>query len=421
MPDLHVNCSWKQIVLPLGICNMIKLALLAEGKIPPDRRVPFTPEQVVEIEKKYSNVKVIVQKSAVRSFRDEEYTNLGIEVVNDVKDCDILMGIKEVPVRDLVDGKTYLFFSHTIKKQAHNKKLLQTILHKKITLIDYETLKDKIGNRLVAFGRYAGIVGTYNGLLIYGKRYGLYDLRRAYECFDIDDLKTELNKVKLPPVKILLTGSGRVGNGALIIFDEAGIKRVSPEDFISKKFDGPVFTQLSSADYHKNKRTGYFDRHEFHSFPERYEIDFLKYARVTDLFIAGAYWDPNAPVLFTREDMLHPGFKIRVIADITCDINGSIPCTKKSSTVDDPVYDYNPVNDAVEPALSKTGNITVMAVDNLPCELPRSASQDFGRDLIDRILPSLLGEDKEGIIERATIARAGKLTEGFLYLKDYIM
>lgn len=399
---------------------MIKIGLLAEGKIPPDKRVPFTPGQAAEIGKRFPGVKVVCQKSTVRSYSDSEYLAEGIEVVSDVSDCDILMGIKEVSIPNLIEKKTYLFFSHTIKKQEHNRKLLQAVLQKHITLIDYEALKDKAGNRLVAFGRYAGIVGTYNGLLIYGKRYRLYDLRRAHECFDLDDLKSELKKVKLPAVKILLTGSGRVGAGAQIIFAEAGIRKVTPEEFIGQAFDRPVYTQLSSADYHKNKRTGVFDRNEFHAFPERYEIDFNKYARVTDLFIAGAYWDPKAPVLFTREEILHPDFRIRIIADITCDINGSIPCTKRSSTVDDPFYDYNPETDKVEPPLSKAHNLTVMAVDNLPCELPRSASEDFGRDLIDRILPFLLVKDEEGVIERATVANYGRLTPGFSYLTDYV-
>jgi saccharopine dehydrogenase (NAD+, L-lysine forming) len=398
---------------------MIRLGLLAEGKIPPDKRVAFTPAQAADIMKEFPGVKVVCQRSAVRSYKDEEYAAQGIDVVSDVSNCDILMGIKEVPIAQLVTGKMYLFFSHTIKKQPHNKKLLQAVLQKKITLIDYEALKDKQGNRLVAFGYYAGIVGTYNGLWIYGKRYGLYNLRRAFECFDLEDLKSELKKIKLPPIKILLTGSGRVGKGSVKMLEETGIKRVSPEDFLSKRFEEPVYTQVASADYHLHKERRPFDRHEFHTMPERYKSDFLKYARVADMLIAGAYWDPRAPLLFTGDEMRSEDFNIRIIADITCDINGSIPCTKKSSTVVDPVYDYNPINETVVEPLSGEKNITIMAVDNLPCELPRSASQDFGRDLFDRVLPSLLSSDTEGIIERSIIAREGQLTKTFHYLQDY--
>lgn len=399
---------------------MTKLAIIREGKIPVDRRVPFTPAQAREIIETFPNVKVVCQESKIRCFKDEEYTAQGIDVIPNVHDADIFMGIKEVPIQDLIEGKTYLFFSHTIKKQAYNKKLLQTILQKKITLIDYEAIKDPNGNRLVAFGRYAGIVGAYNGLWIYGKRYGLYNIRRAHECFDLADLQTEFKKIKLPPVKILLTGGGRVGSGAMETLSQAGIRKVNPDEFLSKEFSEPVYTQINSADYHVRKDGGPFNRDEFHRHPQQYKSDFLKYAYVTDVLIAGAYWNPNAPALFNKEDMSDARIKIKVVADITCDIQGSIPCTVKSSTVDDPVYDYNPVSGNVEPPLSGERNITVMAIDNLPCELPRSASHDFGRDLIDRVLPLLFTEDKENIIANSTVTRDGKLTGPFSYLTDYV-
>ncbi|MBA4055708.1 MAG: alanine dehydrogenase [Marivirga sp.] len=397
----------------------IKLGLIREGKNPPDKRVPFTPSQVEEIEQRFPYVKVFCQQSSVRCFQDSEYAALGIEVIEDMQECDILMGIKEVPVSQLIAGKTYLFFSHTIKKQPYNRKLLQEALRKKIRLIDYEALKDKQGNRLVAFGRYAGIVGAYNGLWTYGKRYGGYSLRRAYECFDVNDLKLELRKVKLPPVKIVLTGAGRVGKGAMESLDTAGIRKVSPSDFLSRQFDGPVYVQLSSADYHSRTEGGHFNREEFHQYPDRYNSYFLDFTKVTDILLAGAFWNPKAPVLFSRAQMLNPDFKIKVIADITCDIDGSIPSTKKASTIPDPIYDYDAATDTVHPALVNDKMVTVMAVDNLPCELPRSASEEFGRDLIDRILKPILTDDPEGIIERGTIALNGTLTETFRYLKDY--
>ena len=398
----------------------LTIGLIREGKVPPDKRVPFTPLQVEEIEQRFPHVKVICQQSEVRCFRDEEYQNLGIEVRPDVSDCDILMGIKEVPVSNLVEGKTYIFFSHTIKKQPYNKKLLQEILKKKIRLIDYEALKDKQGNRLVAFGRYAGIVGAYNGLWTYGRRYNKFLLRRANECFDINDLKLELRKVKLPPIKIVLTGAGRVGKGAMETLDSAGIRKVNPQDFLNREFDEPVYTQLSSAEYHVRKEGGHFNREEFHQHPERYTSDFVRFTKVTDMLLAGAFWNPKAPVLFTREDMLSPDFNIRIIADITCDIEGSVPSTKRASTIVEPLYDYDPERDRTVEPLSNAKFITVMAVDNLPCELPRSASEEFGRDLLDKILHPLLVEDIEQIIERGTIARNGVLMENFSYLEDYV-
>lgn len=397
----------------------LKIGLIREGKIPPDKRVAFTPLQAEEIGQRFPHVKVVCESSEIRCFKDEEYLAQGVGVTNNVRDCDILMGIKEVPVNSLIPGKIYLFFSHTLKKQPYNRKLLQAALEERIRLIDYEALKDKQGNRLVAFGRYAGIVGAYNALWTYGKRYNKFSLRRAYECFDVNDLKLELEKVKLPPVKILLTGSGRVGKGAMETLDSARIRKVNIHDFLYKKFDHPVYIQLSSGDYHTRKTGGHFNREEFHHHPDRYTSHFVDFTKVTDILLAGAYWNPKAPVLFTREDMLATDFRIRIIADITCDINGSIPSTQRASTIPDPIYDYDPVMNALHPAFSNDAFVSVMAVDNLPCELPRSSSEEFGRDLIDRILKPLLEEDSEGIIDRATIAANGQLTSYFSYLQDY--
>jgi saccharopine dehydrogenase (NAD+, L-lysine-forming) len=399
---------------------LIKIGLIREGKNPPDKRVPFTPAQAEEIEQRFPHAKVICQHSKVRCFEDAEYEAREVKTQLEVNDCDILMGIKEVPIDMLVSDKTYLFFSHTIKKQPYNRKLLQAVLQKKIRLIDYEGLKDTQGNRLVAFGRFAGIVGAYNGLWTYGKRFKQFELRRAFDCFDINDLKLELRKIKLPPIKIILTGAGRVGKGAMETLDTAGIRKVSVVDFLTKTYSEPVYAQLSSADYHERKEGGHFNRDEFHRNPERYQSTFNKFLKSTDILMAGAFWNPKAPVLFTREEMLASDFSIKIIADITCDINGSIPSTIRASSIPDPLYDYNPETNSDLPAFSHEKFVTVMAVDNLPCELPRSASDEFGRDLIDRILKPLLFEDTEGIIKRGTIAENGKLTAEFAYLHDYV-
>lgn len=398
----------------------LKIGLVREGKTPPDKRVAFTPLQAEEIVQRFEGVEIICQHSDVRAFRDEEYRELGIRVLEDVSQCDILMGIKEVQIRDLVPGRTYLFFSHTLKKQPYNRELLREILKRDISLIDYEALKDRHGNRLVAFGRYAGIVGAYNALWTYGKRSRMFSIRRAYECFDVNDLKRELRKIRLPAVKIVLTGAGRVGRGAMETLDSADIRKVDARDLLTREFDEPVYAQLSSADYHKRKDGGHFNRDEFHNFPGRYISTFKAFAEAADILIAGAYWNPDAPVLFTRSNMQDRDFKLKIIADITCDINGSIPSTKKASTIVDPLYDYDPASDEVRPPLSRDSFVTVMAIDNLPCELPRSASDEFGRDLIDKILPRLIMEDKEGVIERATVTKNGKLTADFSYLEDYV-
>lgn len=398
---------------------MTKIGVIKEGKVPIDRRVPLTPKQAKFIQDHF-NVEVSIQSSDIRCFSDDDYRNVGLPIVDSVEDCDIILGVKEVPMDKLVPNKTHFFFSHTIKKQDYNRELLRSILEKKIRLIDWETLTNESGNRIIAFGRWAGIVGAYNGLWTYGKRTNLFNLKRANECFDYEDLKNEYGKINLPNVKIALTGGGRVTKGAMEVLLEAGISQVTPHDFLSERFDEPVFTQLNSRDYNKRKDGGEFHRNEFYSNPELYEGDFLKYAKVTDILIACAFWDPAAPVLFHREDILRDDFDIRIIADITCDIEGSIPSTKKPSTIDDPIYDYNPSDDQVEQALSDEGNITVMAVDNLPCELPRDASASFGNELVNNVIPHLLGDDSEGIIHRATIAKDGVLTNNYNYLQDYV-
>lgn len=398
----------------------LKLGIIKEGKVPIDRRVPLTPSQVKSILDMNPSIEIRCQRSDIRCFADSEYEEAGAVLVDDVMDCEVIIGVKEVPFNMMAEGKTHFFFSHTIKKQEYNRELLQTILKKQIRLIDWECLTNKNGKRLIAFGRYAGIVGAYNGVLTYGKRFNLFHLRPARECFDLDDLKIEFKKVDLPKMKILLTGGGRVSKGAMEVLDGMKIRKVSPAEFLSEYFNEPVYAQLNTRDYNKRKDGGKFDRDEFYANPIHYESDFLPYAKKADLLIAGAFWDPRAPVLFTKDDISGRDFKIRVVADITCDIEGSIPSTKQPSTIEDPVYDYNPNNDRVEEAFTDEGNITVMAVDNLPCELPRNASEDFGKEFIAHILPNLIGEDKDGIIERAIITRNGQLTEKFSYLQDYV-
>ena len=398
---------------------MTKIGIIREGKTPPDHRVPLTPAQAKFIKESYQDVEVVCQTSTIRCFSDYQYADEGIEIVESLEDCDIILGVKEVEIEDLLDGKTYIFFSHTIKEQPYNKKLLQSILKKKIRLIDYEVLTDEEGQRIIAFGRWAGIVGAYNGLLTYGKRYNTYSLRKATECYNYEDLKTEYSKIELPAMKIAITGGGRVAKGAMEVLNGVGIRKVTPAVFIEQYFHEPVFTQLNNRDYHIHKEGDAFNRGEFFKSPENFDSDFKKFSQKTDLLIAAAFWNPAAPVLFTQEDACQSDFRIKVVADITCDIEGSIPSTKQPSTIEDPVYDYDPTQDKLAPAFSDEGNISVMAVDNLPCELPRDASEDFGSQLIKNVIPHLLGDDAHGVIKGATITQDGSLTSKFAYLKNY--
>jgi len=398
----------------------MKAGILREGKMPPDKRVPLTPQQCIEVQKKFPNVLIKVQPSSVRSFKDSEYSDLGIKLQENLNDCDVLLGVKEVRINDFIENKIYLFFSHTIKKQEYNRNLLQTVLARKVQLVDYEVLTNKEGFRVIGFGRFAGLVGAYNGLRTFGLREKLFDLKPAHLCNDLVEMYSELDKIELPPIKIALTGDGRVAGGVLEVLEHLKIERISPQNYLNEsKQTNPVYTQLLPGNYVQRKDGNTFELMHFFNNPEMYENAFQHFAKSTDLLIASAFWNPKAPVLFTVEDAKQDDFRISVISDITCDIEGSIPSTKKASTIDDPFYDYNPETGELETAFSNMKNISVQAVDNLPCELPKDASLDFGRNLIDKVFPSLFGDDEDGVIERASITKDGKLTERFSYLQDF--
>jgi len=402
--------------------SSIKIGILREGKIPVDRRVPLSPDQCLEVLKLYPQVELFIQPSDVRCISNREYEEKGLKLQEDLSHCDILLGIKEVSIHQLIANKTYLFFSHTIKQQSYNQRLFQEIAKKKITLIDYEALKDHDGNRVIAFGRFAGIVGAYNTFKLLGKKYHLYDLKPAYECFDMANLKAQLQKIQVPPLKYVVTGAGRVGKGVLEILEGMGMKSVSPEEFLrlgeSKE---PVYANLSSRHYHERKDGQAYDAHDFYLHPEQYNSTFNRFASVADVLIAAAYWNPAAPVLFSTEEMQASEFSIRLISDITCDIGGSIPCTVKATNIYDPAYDYNPFSSALEAPFSDRKNITVMAIDNLPCELPRDASQDFGHQLIGNVLPDLLKIPYGDLIKRCQVLEKGELVPNSMYLKAYLL
>lgn len=406
----------------------MKIGIIREGKNPPDARVPLTPAQCVQIQKtlldakpKYKGLEIVVQPSPIRCFSDKEYADAGVKLNEDLNSCDILMGVKEVPVDQLIPDKTYLFFSHTIKEQPYNRKLLQEVLKKNIRLIDYETLTDRTGQRVIAFGRFAGIAGAHNGLMTFGERSGAYQLKQMIKFKDFQEAKDYYRTIKFPAFKVVLTGSGRVANGAAEVLDAAGIKRVSPKDFLNKTYKEAVYTQLDCDQYAAKNDGSAFDMDDFFNNPNDYHSTFKAYTEVADLMINGIYWDNRAPKFFTAEDMKAPGFKIKVIADITCDIapNSSIPSTLFASTIADPVFGYD-VNSgkAVEPYQENT--VDVMSIDNLPNELPRDASKAFGEQFIVNVLDELLGLSNTGMIERATIAENGNLGKHYQYLKNYV-
>jgi len=398
-----------------------KIAIIREEKVPEDKRTPITPKQARALQEDNPSVEIICQSSEIRCYFDEEYRREGISVSEDISECDIFLGVKEVQMESLVAGKTYLFFSHTIKQQPYNQKLLQHISRKKITLIDYECLTDQNGMRVIAFGRWAGIVGAYNALWTYGQKYGMYNIKRAWQCLDLEELFSELKKISIPPVKLLLTGDGRVSRGAVEVLQAMGIKKVDPEQYLFQQFVEPVYSQIDVDVYTKRMDGEQFSFDHFFQNPELYKSNFRTFYKTTDVLIMAAYWDPKAPVLFELSEVKDSSFSIRTIADITCDINGSVPTTIQSTTIDDPAYDLNLDTLEVKKPFSDQKNMTVMSVDNLPNELPRDASESFGEQLLKYVMPDLLNNQRSTLIKNATILSNGELTPNFSYLKDYLM
>lgn len=396
----------------------MKIGLIREDKLPPDSRVALTPAQAAELNERDAFT-VVVQPSSLRAYSDLEYHEAGLALQEDLSDCDLLLGIKEVPIERLIPNKTYCFFAHVIKKQAYNRSLLQALLAKNIRQIDYEMLTDERGRRIIAFGYFAGMVGAHNGLWTYGQRTGLFDLPRLKDLHDYAAAKVIYNELQLPPLRIVLTGTGRVGKGARQVLEDMGIQRVAPKEFLEKSFDRAVFTQLECRNYVRRKDGEAFEKDHFYRHPEAYESSFEPYTRQADIFINGIYWDNAAPAFFTPEEMQAADFHIQTIADITCDIApiASVPSTLRASTIADPVFGYDPRTNTEIPAFAERG-IDVMSIDNLPSELPRDASQAFGRMFLDKVLPEFT-KPKSAMLTRATITQDGQLGKTFEYLADF--
>jgi len=397
----------------------MKFAIIKERKNPPDRRVVFSPQTLAEARKRFPDAEFVIESSDIRVFSDEDYKKYGFEVKDDVSDADVMIGVKEVPVETLIPNKDYFFFSHTIKKQPYNRDLLRAILDKNIRLYDHETIVGPNGYRLIGFGRYAGLVGAYNGIRALGIRDGLFDLPKVETLADLQEVKSVLDTIKLPAVKILLSGTGKVAKGAKEILDHLGIKEVSDALYLTSEFTEPVYCRVDVMEYAKRKDGKVGERLEFYKDPSEYESNFMPYAKQTDFFIAGHFYGNNAPFLFTRQDAKDPHFRINLVADISCDIDGPVASTIRPSTIEDPFYGYDPVSET-EVAFNAENAIAVMAVDNLPCELPKDASEGFGETFLEHVLPAFFTNDANGILERAKITDAGKLTQKFGYLQDYV-
>lgn len=396
---------------------MLTIGLIREGKVPHDNRVALTPAHCKWLKKNFEDINVIVQHSSKRCYADVEYERAGVEVKEDMRECDLLLGIKEVPIDMLLEGKTYMFFSHTKKMQPYNQQLFKTILDKKITLIDYECLEHEDGTRIIGFGFFAGIVGAHNGMMAYGNRTGTFKLARVGSVNSFQKLVHTYFGLKLPHVKIAVTGTGRVAHGVLEIMNLMGIHEVEPDEYFETEFAYPVYVHLKGADLYVHKETGKYMRNDFHANPQNYNCRFADYLSHTDILMNGIYWEKNIPRLFEMEDLRNEHFRIKTIADITDDRNGSVPCNLGDSTIENPVYGVDRETFQVT-APYLPGSVDVMAVGNLPNELPRDASRYFGEQMIKFVLDDIrLGGSN--VIDKATMVKAGRLNEPFLYMKEY--
>ena len=396
----------------------MKIGIIKEYKLPPDKRVVFSPEKCVETLQKFPQVEFFIEKSDIRCFSDLEYEEMGLKVVTDLSNCDVLIGVKEVPIEKLIDNKKYFFFSHTIKKQPYNRKLLQQIIKKNIELFDHETIVDINNNRLIGFGYYAGVIGAYNGLRAYGLKNNTFSIPKAIDLKDRQEFNSILKSLSIPNMKILLTGKGRVGSGTKEVLDFLKIKQVSAHDFINETFNESVYVNIDVLDYN------YSDSIEntvsnFYNYPEKFRSTFSKFLSVSDIYFAGHYHNPKAPKLITLDDIKNPDFNIQVIADISCDIDGPIASTIRPSTIENPTYGFHKEK-LVECNFLDKNALAVMAVDNLPCELPRDSSEMFGEMFLMYVIPSFFNNDQENILMNSKITSEGSLTERFAYLSDYI-
>ena len=398
----------------------ITFAIIKERKNPPDRRVVFSPSKLKQAAAQYPNARFIVESSEVRIFPDTAYTDAGFEVLQDVSQADVMLGVKEVPIDALLPNKKYFYFSHTIKKQPYNRSLLQAMLAKNIEMYDHETITKPGGARLIGFGRYAGLVGAYNGFRALGLRDGLFDLPKVEHLPDLEGVKAALDKITLPNIKIALTGSGKVAHGAKEILDHLNIREVSDTDYLTKEYTYPVYTMLDVMHYNKRQDGVKGSIQEFFKDPSGYQSNFMPYAKKTHYFIAGHFYGNGAPYLFTREDAKNKDFTINLIADISCDIDGPVAATIKASTIADPFYGYDPLQEK-EVAYNAPSAITMMAVDNLPCELPKDASEGFGDMFLEHVIPAFFNSDADGLLSRAKMTSDdGKLTQNFSYLQEYV-
>jgi alanine dehydrogenase len=397
----------------------MKFGIVKERKSPPDRRVVFSPDALVQLKQLYPEAELKVESSDIRIFTDDQYVAAGIEVSDSVANCDVLFGVKEVPIDSLIPNKSYFFFSHTIKKQPYNQKLLQAILKNNIQLYDHETIVDGNNRRLIGFGRYAGNVGAYNSIRAFGLKFELFKLPKAESLAGKEEMIKHLKRIILPPIKFVITGTGKVGAGIKEILDAIKMKQVTADNYLTKNYSQAVYAQIDVMDYNKRIDGQVINCKDFYKNPTAYVGNFERFTKVSEIVITGHFHANAAPDILTKEMLQSKDCKIKVVGDVSCDINGPIACTLRPSTIENPIYGYLAAEhkevDVFHPAA-----IVVMAVDNLPCEIPKDASEGFGTMFLDHVIPAFFNGDKDGLLARAKMTENGKLTPRFSYLQDYV-
>lgn len=404
---------------------MKRIGILRETKIPTDNRVPITPAQCKKLLSVYPGLEIYVQPSCLRVFPDKEYIEAGAVLTEDMSSCDCLFGVKEVSIKSLIPDKHYFFFAHIGKEQPYNQNLCRAMIEKNITLTDYEYLT-KEGKRLVSFSFWAGVMGVYNSLRLYGLRNALFVLPAPDKKFSVADIlnlgRPAIEGLKCcvnQHIRILVTGNGRASAGAQFILNELGVREVPVNEFLTgyeATIDSPIFTVASTSDLVRRKDGTKYNREHFKMHPDQYCSAFGKFSNKATIFIPCHFWAPGQPKYFTGNMFLSS--RIDVVGDVTCDILGSVETTVRPSTHDAPFYGIDRITGKEMDARAYR-TIGVMAVDTLPNAIPVEASTDFGEKLMEHVFPALMSNDVDSVIERATLISRGELTAPFSYLKHF--
>lgn len=434
------------------------IGIRREDKNQWERRVPLTPRQVRLLREEHQ-VETHIQPSSIRVFSDNQYRAAGALVTEELTSCPLVFAIKEIPEAFFQEGKTYVFFAHVIKGQKFNMPMLRRMLELGCNLVDYEKMEDADGQRLLFFGPQAGRAGMMDTLWAFGQRLNweglptaFQELTPAHEYGSLDEAKQALAAVgarirqeglpsSLTPLVCGFSGYGKVAQGAQEIFDLLPVKELPPEDLVRFVESGSSSTkQLYKVVFHEKHMVRPkapappFELQDYYDHPERYEPQFEQYVPCLTLLMNCIYWDERYPRLVTRpllrrlfgEDGTPPP-RLRVIGDVSCDLEGAVECTLRATDPGHPVYVYEPAFDHIRDGVAGNGPV-VMAVDNLPCELPLESSTGFGEALAP-FVPALANADFSVAFERcvlpeaikkAVIAYHGELTGPFRYLSRHL-